>query len=134
MKDENPGNPTSTKSWTAKSVCGKVHAQQIAEVQTCLSGGEEKILAHYGAARTEIFNSLSPEEMAECERLAAEWNAIKIPEEIQRQYACSFTDFQSSSSMFSQELREGDIQSGTVDKVHGEQDWSCVLYPWHIYG
>ena len=53
MKDENLGNPTSTKSWTAKSVCGKVHSQRIAEVQTRLSGGEEKLLAHYGAARTE---------------------------------------------------------------------------------
>ena len=27
--------------------------------------------------------SLSPDKMAECERLAAEWNAMKIPEEIQ---------------------------------------------------
>src|SRR6201999_96451 len=107
-KDENLGNPTSTKSWTAKSVCGKGHSQRIAEVQTRLSSREEKLLAHYGAAQTEIFNSLSPDEMAECKRLAAEWNAMKIPEEIQRQYACGFTDIQSNSSISPQELPEGD--------------------------
>lgn len=78
------GHPTSSRSWTAKSVCGKLHSHLVAEVQTRLSGGTEKHLAVYSAALGEVFTGLSDEEKEHCEQLATVWNAGDLPEDVQR--------------------------------------------------
>ena len=83
-KVDTRGHPTSVRSWTPKAVCGVVHAAKVSEVQIGMSGGTEKILAHYRPALGEVYEALSPEEKENCKQLAKEWNTAALPEDVQR--------------------------------------------------
>jgi hypothetical protein len=49
-----------------------------------MSGGTEKILAHYRPALGEVYDALSPEEKENFKQLAKEWNTAALPEDVQR--------------------------------------------------
>lgn len=80
------GHPIVIKTWNPRTVCGRIHAERISEVQTRLSGGTEKHLGQYGSALGQVFTALSEEEKDECTRMAVEWNKNQIPEEVQRKW------------------------------------------------
>jgi len=49
-----------------------------------MSGGTEKILAHYRPALGKVYDDLSPDEKENCSQLAKEWNTAPLPEDVQR--------------------------------------------------
>jgi len=78
------GHPTSSKTWTSKSVCSHIFTARISDEQTKLSGGGEKDIGKYRAALLNVFKNLSKAELKECEDRAAEWNTESLPDEMQR--------------------------------------------------
>jgi len=77
------GHPTSSKTWTAKSVCAHLFTDRISDEQKRLSDGEKDI-GKYRAALSAIFEELSEEELKQCEETAVEWNTNPLPDDIQR--------------------------------------------------
>ena len=77
------GHPTSTKSWTAKSVCGHLFTERISDEQKRLSDGGEKDIGKYRAALSNVFKELSEAELKQCEDAAVEWNTKPLLDEIQ---------------------------------------------------
>ena len=94
-KSDTRGHPTSTKTWTAKSVCSHIHSKRISDEQTKLSNDGDKIIGNYRAALGKVFEDLDEVELEECENLAVEWNTKPLPDEIQQKYG----DFLLSSEM-----------------------------------
>jgi len=80
------GHPTSTKTWTAKSVCSHLFSGRISDEQKRLSDGVEKDIGKYRAALSNVFEELSEEEVQQCEEAAQEWNTTPLPDEVQRKY------------------------------------------------
>jgi hypothetical protein len=72
MSDTCNHHPTSNKSWTAKSACGKKYTEPINDEQKLPSDNGEKNIGNYCAALKKIFQVLCEEEMKMCEKLAAE--------------------------------------------------------------
>ena len=70
--------------WTAKTVCGKVHADRVSDEQKALSDDGEKDISTYHAALASVFEALSEAERKDCEDLAVEWNTKDLPDEVQR--------------------------------------------------
>jgi hypothetical protein len=85
-KSDTHGHPTSTKTWTAKSVCSHIHSKCISDEQTKLSNDGDKIIGNYRAALGKVFEDLDEVELEECENLAVEWNTKPLPDEIQQKY------------------------------------------------
>ncbi len=73
-------HPTSDRAWTTKSVCGSIFADRVSDAQCALSEGEGKGINTYTPAL------LSPEKIAQCERLCKEWNEAAPSEDTQRKY------------------------------------------------
>src|ERR1700691_6039251 len=69
-KSDTRGHPTSTKSWTAKSVCGHLFTERISDEQKRLSNGGEKDIGKYRAALSNVFEELSEAELKQCEDAA----------------------------------------------------------------
>ena len=78
------GHPTAKRSWTAKSVCGRIHSDRVALVQIGLSATGEKELSKYRPALTSVFDELSDEDKQHFDRLATEWNKLRLPEDVQQ--------------------------------------------------
>lgn len=51
-----------------------------------------KDIAQYKPALGIVFEALSPNELAECEELAEEWNAADIPDEVLRKWVHRIND------------------------------------------
>jgi len=83
VKSDTRGHPTSSRTWTAKSVCSHVFSDRISEEQKRLSDGGEKDIGKYRAALATIFEELSEAEMKQCKDFAVEWNTKALPEELQ---------------------------------------------------
>ena len=83
-KSDTHGHPTSTKLWTAKSVCGQLFTDRISDEQKRFSDAGEKDIGKYRAALSNIFEKLSAEEVKQCEETAVKWNTQPLPDEIQR--------------------------------------------------
>jgi hypothetical protein len=83
-KSDTRGHPTSSKSWTAKSVCGNLFADRISAEQIKLSDGGEKDIGKYRPALANVFEQLSEAELKQCEDLAVDWNTKPLPDEVQR--------------------------------------------------
>jgi hypothetical protein len=83
-KSDTRGHPTSSKTWTAKSVCSHLFTARISDEQKLLSDGGEKAIGKYRAALANVFDNLSEEEVKRCEEAAVEWNTNPLPDEIQR--------------------------------------------------
>ena len=83
-KSDTRGHPTSTKTWTAKSVCSHLFPNRISDEQMRLSDGAEKDIGKYRAALNHVFDDLSEAEQQECEEVAVEWNTRPLPDELQR--------------------------------------------------
>ena len=83
MKSDTRGHPTSSRTWTAKSVCSHVFSDHISEEQKRLSDGGEKDIGKYRAALATVFEELSEAEMKQCKDFAVEWNPKALPEELQ---------------------------------------------------
>ncbi len=79
-------HPTSDRAWTTKSVCGSIFADRVSDAQRALSEGEGKGINTYTPALGQVFGTLSPEEIAQCERLCKEWNEAAPSEDTQRKY------------------------------------------------
>jgi hypothetical protein len=88
-KSDTRGHPTSSKAWTAKSVCGQIFNARISDEQKSLSDGPDKDIGKYRAALSNVFDNLSEEEVKQCEDLAIEWNKTPLPDDIQRKYVIS---------------------------------------------
>jgi len=78
------GHPTSSKAWTAKSVCSHIFADWISKEQKLLSNGGKKDIRKYHTALSNIFEALNEEELKQCEEGAIKWNTKPLPDEIQR--------------------------------------------------
>ena len=83
-KSDTRGHPTSTKTWTAKSVCGHLLANRISEEQKKLSEGGEKDIGKYRAALANVFEQLTEAELKQFEDVAVEWNTKPLPDDVQR--------------------------------------------------
>jgi len=83
-KVDTRSHPTSSKMWTAKSVCAHLFSGRISEEQKRLSDDGEKDIGKYRAALSNIFEKLSAEEVKQCEETAVKWNTQPLPDEIQR--------------------------------------------------
>ena len=59
------GHPTSSKAWTARSVCGHIHVDRISKEHTALSDNGEKDIDKYHTALSYVF-VLSEGELKEC--------------------------------------------------------------------
>ena len=81
------GHLTSSKAWTARSVCGHHYVACISNEQKTLSDGMEKDIAKYHAALVNVWNDLTEEEHKQCENDAVEWNAKPLPDNVQQKYA-----------------------------------------------
>jgi len=84
------GHPTSSRSWTAKSVCAHLFTDRISDEQKRLSDDGEKDIGKYRAALSNIFEELSDEELKQCGEAAIEWNTKSLPDDIQRKYGMPF--------------------------------------------
>jgi hypothetical protein len=82
-KSDTRGHPTSSKSWTAKSVCGHLFTKRISDEQMRLSDGEKEI-GKYHAALSNVFDELNVEELKQCEETAVVWNTQPMPDDMQR--------------------------------------------------
>jgi hypothetical protein len=82
-KSDTRGHPTSSKSWTAKSVCGHLFTKRISDEQMRLSDGEKEI-GKYHAALSNVFDELNAEELKQCEETAVVWNTQPMPDDMQR--------------------------------------------------
>jgi hypothetical protein len=58
-KSDTRGHPTSSQTWTVKSVCSHLYVDKISNEQKCLSGNGEKDIGKYCPALTSIFESLT---------------------------------------------------------------------------
>ena len=76
-------HPTSDRAWTTKSVCGSIFADRVSDAQRALSEGEGKGINTYTPALGQVFGTLSPEEIAQCECLGKEWNEAAPSEDTQ---------------------------------------------------
>jgi hypothetical protein len=56
------GHPTSSKTWTAKSVCAHLFSGRISDEQKRLSDDGEKDIGKYRAALSTVFEGLNEEE------------------------------------------------------------------------
>ena len=83
-KADTRGHPTSTRTWTAKSVCGYHYSKRVSEEHKKLSEGVEKNIGKYHAALSMVFNELTEAEQQRCERDAAEWNSKPLPDDVQQ--------------------------------------------------
>jgi hypothetical protein len=83
-KSDTRGHPTSTRAWTAKSVCGYILSEEVSAEQKSLSGGGEKDIGKYHAALTKVFAKLDADDLKKCEDLATEWNTQPLPDDLQR--------------------------------------------------
>jgi len=77
------GHPTAKKAWTTLTMCGHIYLERIATVQMGLSEDREKELRNYCPALALIFDSLFAEHRQDCKRMAAEWNNMQVPEDVQ---------------------------------------------------
>ena len=82
-KTDTRGHPTSTKLWTAKSVCGQVFTDHVSDEQKWLSDAGEKDICKYHAMLSSIFEQLSEVELKQCEDATVEWNTRALPDELQ---------------------------------------------------
>ena len=82
-KSDTRGHPTSSKLWTAKSVCGHLFTKRISDEQMRLSDGEKEI-GKYHAALSNVFDELNAEELKQCEETAVVWNTQPMPDDMQR--------------------------------------------------
>jgi hypothetical protein len=86
-RHEKRGHPTSSKPWTAKTVCGSIFSICVDNEQCCLSGTTgSKDIGKYTPALGLVFEALSTDEMAKCESLAEEWNTAELPDEVLRKW------------------------------------------------
>jgi hypothetical protein len=83
-KSDTRGHPTSSKTWTAKSVCAHLFSDRISDEQKKLSDDGEKDIGKYRAALSKIFDALNEEELKQCEESAVKWNTEPLPDDIQR--------------------------------------------------
>ena len=83
-KADTRGHPTSSKTWTAKSVCAHIFSDRISDEQKRLSDDGEKDISKYRAALSAVFEELSDAEVKHCEETAVQWNTQPLPDEIQR--------------------------------------------------
>lgn len=84
VKRDKRSHPTSVKSWTLRTICGRLYGEQVFKVQRHLSGGgETKDIGQYGRALAEVFGELSNDELEQCTTLAKQWNADVPSEEVQ---------------------------------------------------
>jgi hypothetical protein len=85
-KADTRGHPTSFRPWTAKSVCGTLFVDRVADEQLKLSDKGEKAIGQYRPALTTVFDGLDEDELKTCTDTAVEWNTKPLPDEIQRKY------------------------------------------------
>lgn len=83
-KVDTRGHPTSSKTWTAKSVLAHIFADRISDEQRMLSNGGEKDIGKYHAALANVFAELTEAEVKQCEDLAIERNTKPLPNEMHR--------------------------------------------------
>jgi hypothetical protein len=82
-KSDTRGHPTSSKSWTSKSVCAHLFADRISDEHKRLSDGGDKDIGKYRAALSNVFEELSEEELKKCEDSAVQWNTNPLPDNMQ---------------------------------------------------
>jgi hypothetical protein len=78
VKSDTRGHPTSSQTWTAKSMCSHLYVDRISDEQKCLSRNGEKDIGKYCPALTSVFESLTDQQVKECEDHAAEWNTSPL--------------------------------------------------------
>ena len=84
VKADTRGHPTSSKAWTARSICGHHYADRISDAQKALSDGGEKDIGKYPAALAQVWNELTEAEREWCESDTVQWNAKPLPDDVQR--------------------------------------------------
>jgi hypothetical protein len=77
------GHPTSSKTWTAKSVSAHIFTEHISNEQRKLSDDGDKDIGKYHATLVNVFNELTKAEVKQCEDLTVEWNTKPLPDEMQ---------------------------------------------------
>jgi hypothetical protein len=82
-KSDGRGRATSSRTWTAKSVCSHEFSDRISDEQKRLSENGEKDIGKYRAALSNVFGDLTDEQRKQCEELAVEWNTKPLPEYVQ---------------------------------------------------
>ena len=83
-KADTRGHPTSSRSWTAKSVCRHHYAERVSDEQKRLSEGSKKDIGKYHAASATVFNALTMTKRKKCEEDAIEWNSQLLPDDVQQ--------------------------------------------------
>ncbi|KIM78570.1 hypothetical protein PILCRDRAFT_11036 [Piloderma croceum F 1598] len=83
LKVDTCGHPTSSKAWTAKSVCGHIFVERISAEHKNLSEDSEKDIGKYCATLAKVFDELTEAEVKECEDRAVEWNTKPLPDDLQ---------------------------------------------------
>ena len=85
-KADTHGHATSSRQWTAKSICGTLFADRVSDEQKKLSDNGEKDIGHYRAALTTVFEALDEDNLKTCKDTAMDWNTNPLPDDVQRKY------------------------------------------------
>ena len=73
-KVDTHGYPTTTRTWTVKTVCGHIFMECVTNEQKRLSNVGKQDISNYRPALVAVFEALSGAEVKECEYKAELWN------------------------------------------------------------
>ena len=131
-KNDIRSHPTSSRSWTAKSVCGHHFAGRISDEHKWLSNGAEKDIGKYHAALAAVFNELTDAELKRCEDDAIEWNTKPLPNEIQQK--CDPVYFYPNRLLItSKAISDNPYRSHRFPQIHEKLHRRFVYCVWSIH-
>ena len=131
-KNDIRSHPTSSRSWTAKSVCGHHFVDCVSDKHKRLSNSAEKDIGKYHAALAAVFNELTGAELKRCEDDAIEWNTKPLPDEIQQK--CDPVYFYLNRLLItSKAILENPYRSHGFPQIHEKSHRRFVYCVWSVH-
>ena len=131
-KNDIHGHLTSSRSWTAKSVCGHHFVDCISDEHKQLSNGAEKDIGKYHAVLAAVFNELTDAELKRCEDDAIEWNTKPLPDEIQQK--CDPVYFYPNRLLItSKAISDNPYRSHGFPQIHEKSHRRFIYCVWSIH-